>query len=105
MSRSNFFIVPKNTENTKFKEQEQFLENTKMMFSMFSKIVLKNSFQRQEPNTRQNSLVVLIRHFPLPKLLLSTIQKEKKKENCLERSFSPLHHSRSMNNKTYILYE
>lgn len=38
-----------NVENAKFREQEQFLENTKMVFYVISKTVLKNSFQNKEP--------------------------------------------------------
>ena len=48
-----FFFVLKNTENlenTKFIEENWFSENTKIMFSIFSKIVLNNIFQKQEPN-------------------------------------------------------
>ena len=44
-----FFFVMKNTENlenTKFIEEKWFSKNTKMMFSVFSKFVLKNSFQK-----------------------------------------------------------
>ena len=44
---SQFFFVLK---NTKIREHEQFSKNTKMMFSVVSKTVLKNSFQKQEPN-------------------------------------------------------
>ena len=45
----------KNIKNTKkkakFKEQaEEFLENIKMMLSVFSKTVLSNSFKKQELN-------------------------------------------------------
>ena len=42
-----FFFVMKNTENTentKFRKQEQFSKNIKMMFFMLSKIVFNNSF-------------------------------------------------------------
>ena len=51
----SFFFFPvlntKNTENIKFKKQEQFLENTKMIFFIFSKIVLlNNSFKKYEPS-------------------------------------------------------
>ena len=51
---SRFFTVPKNIENrenTKIREQKQFLENNKIVFSVFSKIVLKNSFQGYKPNS------------------------------------------------------
>ena len=47
------FLVLKNTESTeniKFKEQEQFSESTKMVFSEFSKTVLNNSLKKHEPN-------------------------------------------------------
>ena len=50
MFGSQFCFVMKNTNNTRFGEQKQFSENTKMVFSVFSKTVLKNSFQKQEPN-------------------------------------------------------
>ena len=47
---SHFFCSEntKNTENTKFRELEKFSKNTniKIVFSMFSKTVLKNSFQK-----------------------------------------------------------
>ena len=33
----------KNTENTRFKDQEQFSENIKIVFFVFSKTVLENS--------------------------------------------------------------
>ena len=39
-----------NTKNTKFKEQDQFSENIKMVFFVLSKIILKNSFQKKQPN-------------------------------------------------------
>ena len=44
----DFFFLKNinNTENTKFR----FLENTKNMFFVFSKMVLKNNFQKQKPN-------------------------------------------------------
>ena len=38
----------KNIENTKLKKQEQFLENAKLVLSLFLKDVLKNSYQKQE---------------------------------------------------------
>ena len=44
-------FVLKNTENTrnkKFKKQEEFSKNTKIVFSVFSKTVLNNSFQKHE---------------------------------------------------------
>ena len=40
----------KNTENTKFREREQFSMNTKIVFSLLSKTVIKNSFKKREPN-------------------------------------------------------
>lgn len=45
-----------NIENAKFREEEQFLENTKMVFSVFFKTFFKNSFQKQEPNMSLDSL-------------------------------------------------
>ena len=36
--------------NTKSREQKQFSKNNKMVFSVFSKTVLNNSFQKQKPN-------------------------------------------------------
>ena len=36
-------------KNTKFKEQDEFLENTVLVFSAFSKTVLMNNSQKQEP--------------------------------------------------------
>ena len=47
---SMFFTVKKNIENTKSREQEKFPKNTKILFSMFPKTVLKYSFKKQEPN-------------------------------------------------------
>ena len=38
-------------ENTEIREQEEFSKNNKMVFSVFSKIVIKNSFQRYKPNS------------------------------------------------------
>ena len=49
MFGSQFFFVLKNIENienTQFREQKQF----SAVFFVFSKTVLKNSFQKQEPN-------------------------------------------------------
>ena len=43
-------FVLKHTKNIKFEEQEGFSKNTKMVFFVFSKTVLKNSFQKQELN-------------------------------------------------------
>ena len=43
-----FCFVLKNIEKTKFKEQEHFSENTKIMFYVFSTTVFKKSFQKQE---------------------------------------------------------
>ena len=44
----SLFFVQKNTkkniENANFREHEQFLENIKIMFSVFSKTILKNNF-------------------------------------------------------------
>ena len=41
------FFFLKKIENNKFKEQELFLsKNTKIVFYVFSKIVLTNSFQK-----------------------------------------------------------
>ena len=43
-----FFLKKKNTKNTKntqLKEQEELSENTKIVFSVFLKTVLKNSFK------------------------------------------------------------
>ena len=45
-----FFFILENTKNIKFNEQEEFSENIKKVFSVFSKTVLKNSFQKHEPN-------------------------------------------------------
>ena len=43
-----FFVLKniENIENNKFREQEQFSENTKMTFSVFSKNVVKNSLKK-----------------------------------------------------------
>ena len=43
-----FFFFEK--QNINIKKQEQFSKNTKMMFFVFSKVVLKNSFQKLKPN-------------------------------------------------------
>ena len=45
-----FFFFLKNMKNTKMREYEQFLKNTKMVFFMFSKTILNNNFQNQKPN-------------------------------------------------------
>ena len=46
-----YFFFVKNSENkknTKLKKQEQFSENIKMMFFMFSQTVLKNMFKNRK---------------------------------------------------------
>ena len=47
-----FFVMKKtkNTENIKFRKEEQFSKNTKMVFIVFPKSVLKKSFKKQETN-------------------------------------------------------
>ena len=47
-----FFLLEnkENIKNTKFKEHEGFLGNTKIVLFVFSKTVLKNNFKKQEPN-------------------------------------------------------
>ena len=45
-----FYFFEKIRKTLNLKKQEQFLKNTKMMFSMFSTTILNNSFQRYEPN-------------------------------------------------------
>ena len=45
------FFIFKNTENTKFREQQHFSKNnTKIVFFEFLKTVLKNNFHKQDPN-------------------------------------------------------
>ena len=45
---SLFFTIQKNIENTKLRKQKKFSKNTisKIVFSLFLKIVIKNSFQK-----------------------------------------------------------
>ena len=45
-----FFTIQKNIENNKSRKQEQFSNNTisKIVFSVFLKTVIKNSFQKQD---------------------------------------------------------
>ena len=50
MLGSSFFFSPKNIKNTKFKEQKKSLQRTFVVFFVFSTTVLKNSFQKHEPN-------------------------------------------------------
>ena len=45
-----FIFVLKNTTNTKFKKQELFSKNTKIVFFVFKKTVFKNSFQNKKLN-------------------------------------------------------
>ena len=47
---SLFFTIQKNIENTKLRKQKQFSKNTisKIVFSLFLKTVIKNSFQKQD---------------------------------------------------------
>ena len=58
-----FFVLKnmENTENTKSREQEKCSENTKMVFSVFSKIVYKNNFQKQEPKRPISSWLRVVR--------------------------------------------
>ena len=45
------FFILKNTENTKFRKQQQFLKNNiKIVFFTCLKTVLKNNFHKQDPN-------------------------------------------------------
>ena len=62
VSQFFFFVMEKikNTENTKFREQEQFSKNTKMMLSFFSKTVLKKNFKKQETNRPLASYVDIL---------------------------------------------
>lgn len=64
MSDSQF--VPKSiekTKNTKFRYQEQFLKNIKIVLFEFSKLVLNNNFQRQKGLVSSNSLPRTQVHF------------------------------------------
>ena len=44
-----------NTNTIKFRKQEEFSKNNKIMLSMFVKIVLKNNFQKQVRTIFENS--------------------------------------------------
>ena len=41
-----FFFCAKKTKNTKFKEEKQFYDKIKMMFFVFLKFIIKNSFKK-----------------------------------------------------------
>ena len=50
VSRFFFFVIKDTKKIIKFKEREEFSKNTKKLFSVFSKTVFNNSFQKQKPN-------------------------------------------------------
>ena len=59
----SFFFFLKNTknkENIKFRKQEYFSENIKMMFSVLLKTVIEKSFKKQESNIR---LIILRKRY------------------------------------------
>ena len=59
-SFSFFFFLLKNTKKIKLREQKEFSNNIKMMFYMFFKIVLNNSFQKHKTN---NFSLLLVKRF------------------------------------------
>ena len=69
---SSLFTVQKNTKNTKSRKQEQFSENTQIIFAVLSKTVLNDSFQKQKPNMPKISSAAVLtllfsvacHHFP-----------------------------------------